>query len=74
MNKIGLLLFLLPSIFLAQETKQTTEWFADAKLGIFIHWGMYAVDGTSESWAFHNKSVIFFFLFHIQGSLILYQL
>jgi alpha-L-fucosidase len=32
-------------------------WFEDAKLGIFIHWGMYAVDGTSESWAFHNKTV-----------------
>jgi alpha-L-fucosidase len=57
MKKIGLFLFLLPSIFLAQETQQTSEWFADAKLGIFIHWGMYAVDGTSESWAFHNKSV-----------------
>jgi alpha-L-fucosidase len=36
---------------------QSTEWFATAKLGIFIHWGMYAVNGTSESWAFHNKSV-----------------
>jgi alpha-L-fucosidase len=33
------------------------EWFGDAKLGIFIHWGIYAVDGTSESWAFHNKQV-----------------
>ena len=36
---------------------QQTEWFADAKLGVFIHWGMYAVDGTSESWAFHNRTV-----------------
>lgn len=47
------LLLLLPATTLAQQT----AWFADAKLGIFIHWGMYAVDGTSESWAFHNKSV-----------------
>ncbi len=36
---------------------QQTAWFSDAKLGIFIHWGMYAADGTSESWAFHNKTV-----------------
>ncbi len=35
------------------------EWFGDAKLGIFIHWGIYAVDGTSESWAFHNKQVLY---------------
>ncbi len=33
------------------------QWFADAKLGIFIHWGIYAVDGTSESWSFHNRTV-----------------
>lgn len=31
------------------------EWFANAKLGIFIHWGIYAVNGTSESWSFHNR-------------------
>ena len=31
-------------------------WFADAKLGIFIHWGIYAVEGTSESWSFHNRT------------------
>jgi alpha-L-fucosidase len=27
-------------------------WFEDAKLGIFIHWGIYAVNGTWESWEF----------------------
>jgi len=27
------------------------EWFKKAKLGIFIHWGLYAVDGVPESWA-----------------------
>lgn len=32
-------------------------WFLDAKLGIFIHWGIYAVDGIAESWAFFNGSV-----------------
>jgi alpha-L-fucosidase len=27
-------------------------WFPDAKLGIFVHWGIYAVDGIPESWSF----------------------
>ena len=44
---------LLPALSFSQQT----AWFADAKLGIFIHWGMYAADGTSESWAFHNRTV-----------------
>jgi alpha-L-fucosidase len=30
------------------------KWFADAKLGIFIHWGIYAVNGIDESWSFYN--------------------
>ena len=30
------------------------EWFSDAKLGIFIHWGIYAVNGIDESWSFYN--------------------
>lgn len=33
------------------------QWFADAKLGIFIHWGIYAVNGIDESWSFHNRKV-----------------
>jgi alpha-L-fucosidase len=32
-------------------------WFEDAKLGIFIHWGIYAVNGVDESWAFYNKKM-----------------
>lgn len=28
------------------------DWFYKAKLGIFIHWGMYAVHSTGESWEF----------------------
>ena len=31
------------------------QWFKDAKLGIFIHWGIYAVNGIDESWSFHNE-------------------
>ena len=33
------------------------QWFGDAKLGIFIHAGIYAVDGIDESWSFHNKKI-----------------
>lgn len=33
------------------------QWFADAKFGVFIHWGIYAVDGTDESWAFFNNKI-----------------
>ena len=29
-------------------------WFEEAKLGIFIHWGIYSVNGISESWSFYN--------------------
>ncbi|MFD8968293.1 alpha-L-fucosidase [Streptomyces sp. NPDC059568] len=28
-------------------------WFPDAKLGIFVHYGIYAVDGVPESWSFY---------------------
>ena len=33
------------------------EWFKDAKLGIFIHWGIYAVNGIGESWSFYNGRI-----------------
>ncbi|MGS2619704.1 alpha-L-fucosidase [Micromonospora sp. LZ34] len=32
-------------------------WFPDAKLGIFIHYGIYAVDGVRESWAMYHGQV-----------------
>jgi len=32
-------------------------WFPDAKLGIFIHYGIYAVKGIDESWAFFNHKI-----------------
>lgn len=40
-----------------KEIKEKMQWFADAKLGIFIHTGIYAVDGIDESWSFHNKKI-----------------
>ncbi|MCX3263773.1 alpha-L-fucosidase [Pedobacter agri] len=36
---------------------QKMQWFADAKLGIFIHWGIYSVNGISESWSFFNNYI-----------------
>jgi alpha-L-fucosidase len=32
-------------------------WFSDAKLGIFIHYGIYAVDGVPESWSFYTGQI-----------------
>lgn len=40
-----------------EEKSARMEWFSRAKLGIFIHWGIYSKGETSESWAFHNKLV-----------------
>ncbi|WP_448104531.1 alpha-L-fucosidase [Pedobacter panaciterrae] len=39
------------------DKKQKMEWFANAKLGIFIHWGIYSVNGISESWSFFNNYI-----------------
>jgi alpha-L-fucosidase len=33
------------------------QWFQDAKLGIFIHWGIYSVNGIDESWSFYNRKI-----------------
>ena len=33
------------------------EWFVDGKLGIIIHWGIYAVNGIPESWSFFNGEI-----------------
>lgn len=33
------------------------QWFEQAKLGIFTHWGIYAVNGIAESWSFYNKDI-----------------
>ncbi|MEI7985674.1 MAG: alpha-L-fucosidase, partial [Armatimonadota bacterium] len=32
-------------------------WFPDAKLGIFIHYGIYAVEGIPESWSMFSGQV-----------------
>ena len=45
--------------FSADSIAPKMQWFADAKLGIFIHWGIYAVEGTSESWSFHSRNTTY---------------
>lgn len=66
MRKIIVVLFACLSSALVLNAQQKTnadsirskmQWFADAKLGIFIHWGMYAVNGIGESWSFHNRQI-----------------
>ncbi|WP_164110825.1 MULTISPECIES: alpha-L-fucosidase [Sphingobacterium] len=55
---IGLVLVFLFAKSYGQNSLPKDEkmaWFDDAKLGIFIHWGVYAVNGVSESWSFFNN-------------------
>jgi alpha-L-fucosidase len=54
-----LLIFFIPFIINGQETEigkaERMQWFKDARLGIFIHWGIYSVKGVDESWSFYNR-------------------
>jgi alpha-L-fucosidase len=38
----------------AADDRPDMTWFTDARLGIFIHWGIYSEGKGSESWAFHD--------------------
>ncbi len=49
--------FLMVSGQLKNPNDEKMEWFQDAKLGIFIHWGIYSVNGISESWSFFNNYI-----------------
>lgn len=40
--------------------KLKMQWFADAKLGIFIHAGIYSVKGIDESWSFYNRKIAYY--------------
>ncbi|MBL4605812.1 MAG: alpha-L-fucosidase [Flavobacteriaceae bacterium] len=59
------LVILLVAFFCLNSFSQEKElpkeerlaWFKDAKLGIFIHWGIYAVNGIDESWSFYNNYI-----------------
>lgn len=39
------------------QNDKRMKWFQEARLGIFIHWGIYSVDGIDESWSFYNEYV-----------------
>ncbi|OCA73529.1 alpha-L-fucosidase [Chryseobacterium arthrosphaerae] len=56
---LGLALSVGSSAIKAQsvENNKKMEWFKNAKLGIFIHWGIYSVNGISESWSFYNNYI-----------------
>ena len=58
-----LILFLTPISISSQQIISSNNeideinkmrWFEEAKLGIFIHCGIYSVNGISESWSFFN--------------------
>lgn len=61
MKRFFISIFLLSAFGFKVSAQENTEqknermqWFKDAKLGIFIHWGIYAVNGIDESWSFYN--------------------
>ncbi|MGQ1889909.1 alpha-L-fucosidase [Thermophagus sp. OGC60D27] len=43
----------------SEEKAKRMEWFKDAKLGIFVHYGIYAVNGIDESWSFFNGYITY---------------
>ncbi|WP_226996529.1 alpha-L-fucosidase [Thalassotalea crassostreae] len=65
----ALLTCVLPNTVLAKEyeptwesldSRETPQWFGDAKFGIFIHWGLYSVPafstrGSYSEWYWHAK-------------------
>ena len=56
-----IILFFLFAIQISAQEKPTKEerlaWFKDAKLGVFIHWGYYGVNGIGESWSMYHKKI-----------------
>ena len=41
----------------AEPVDERMQWFVDAKFGVFIHWGIYAVLEKGESWPLFNLKV-----------------
>ncbi|WP_108809120.1 alpha-L-fucosidase [Aquimarina spinulae] len=56
-----LVLLSIGNLIVAQNEKPTEKerlsWFEDAKLGVFIHWGYYGVNGIAESWSLYHKKI-----------------
>ena len=61
MDRIKRVLQLLPIVLILNSAnvsgQDKMDWFRDAKLGIFIHWGIYSVNGIDESWSFYNNYI-----------------
>jgi alpha-L-fucosidase len=61
LKTLVIILVLVSSHMAGQEKKLSSEerleWFRDAKLGIFIHWGYYGVNGIGESWSMYHKRI-----------------
>ena len=61
--KNAVVIFFLMVVFLklnaqaVSESENKMKWFDEAKLGIFIHWGIYSVNGIDESWSFYNEYI-----------------
>jgi alpha-L-fucosidase len=60
--KFAFLLCIIASTLFSQsiivpDTTGKLKWFTDAKLGIFLHYGIYAVNGIAESWSFHENQI-----------------
>ncbi|WP_316797233.1 alpha-L-fucosidase [Pedobacter agri] len=55
----AILLFINTNLLAQERTdhERKMKWFSNAKLGIFIHWGIYSVNGISESWSFFNNYI-----------------
>ncbi|RXJ49936.1 alpha-L-fucosidase [Gelidibacter gilvus] len=59
---VAVLCFLVANQATAQEKltkEERLEWFQDAKLGIFMHWGYYGVNGIGESWSLYHKQITY---------------
>jgi alpha-L-fucosidase len=40
-----------------RRSKMIPEWFSKAKLGIFIHWGIYSIEGVPGGWGFAYPNI-----------------
>jgi len=55
-NFIYLFVCLLSVMNISAQTKPSTQWFEDARFGMFIHFGVYSVLGNGE-WVMNNRPV-----------------
>jgi alpha-L-fucosidase len=43
-------------VFTASTRQKRLEWFKDARFGMFIHYGLYSIDGMGE-WAMYSQNM-----------------